>query len=45
LQKDPCELNNVYDDSACVDTAAELKRELHRIQKEVGDERYAKDID
>ncbi|MBN2301753.1 MAG: sulfatase [Lentisphaerae bacterium] len=45
LQKDPHELNNVYDNPAYGNTVAELKRELHRIQEEVGDKRYAKDTD
>ncbi len=44
LQRDPRELHNVYDDPAYGDTVAELKRELHRIQEEVGDKRYAKDM-
>ena len=45
LRNDPCELNNVYDDPAYRDTVRELKRELHRLQAEVGDERYHKDTD
>jgi arylsulfatase A-like enzyme len=45
LQKDPCELNNVYDDPAYSDIVTELKRELHRIQEECGDQRYSKDTD
>jgi arylsulfatase A-like enzyme len=45
LEKDPCELNSVIDDPDYADTAAELKRELHRLQAEVGDERYVKDVD
>jgi len=45
LENDPYELNNVYDDPAYADIANILKSELHRIQQEVGDERYEKDTD
>jgi arylsulfatase A-like enzyme len=45
LEKDPCELNNVYADPAYRQIVAELKDELHRLQAEVGDERYPKDTD
>jgi arylsulfatase A-like enzyme len=45
LEKDPCELNNVYDDPNYAETVNELKSELHRRQEEVGDERYFKDVD
>ena len=45
LEKDPREMNNVYDDPNYADTVAELKTELHRRQEEVGDERYFKDVD
>jgi len=38
LQRDPCELNNVYRDPAYADVVTELKSELHRLQAEVGDE-------
>lgn len=43
LKKDPYELNNVYDDRVYTDVVKELKRELHRLQDEVGDTRYEKD--
>jgi len=45
LEKDPAEMKSVIDDPAYAETAAELKRELHRLQAEVGDERYHKDVD
>lgn len=45
LQRDPHELHNAYGDPAYGNTVAELKRELHRIQEEVGDKRYPKDMD
>jgi arylsulfatase A-like enzyme len=38
LDRDPCELNNLYRDPACADVVTELKSELHRLQAEVGDE-------
>lgn len=44
LEKDPLEMNSVIDDPAYAGIAAELKDELHRLQEEVGDERYVKDI-
>ena len=40
LEKDPCELNNVYHDPAYADTVTELKAELDRLQQQVGDEPY-----
>ena len=40
LEKDPCEMNNVYHDPAYAEVVAELKDELHRLQKEAGDEPY-----
>jgi len=43
LEKDPAELNNVIDDPAYAGVARELKDELHRLQAEVGDERYPED--
>jgi len=43
LEKDPCELNNVYHDPAYADVVTELTDELHRLQERVGDERYEKD--
>jgi len=45
LEKDPRELNNVYDDPDYAIVAKELKEALHRLQSEVGDERYGKDVD
>lgn len=45
LQQDPREMINVYHDPAYAATVAELKRELHRLQQEVGDKRYFKDGD
>jgi len=44
LEKDPCELNNVYSNPAYADIIKELKTELHRLQRKVGDKRYKKDI-
>ena len=43
LEKDPQELNNVYADPDYVDVVAELKEELHRLQREVGDDPYAEE--
>ena len=43
LDKDPYELNSVYDDPAYRDVVRTLKQELHRLQAEVGDQRYEKD--
>jgi len=43
LEKDPQELNNVYADPEYADAVAELKEELHRLQREVGDEPYAEE--
>jgi len=45
LEKDPYELNSVYDDPAYVDVVKDMKLELHRLQDEVGDARYEKDRD
>ncbi|MFC1735868.1 sulfatase [Candidatus Hydrogenedentota bacterium] len=45
LEKDPCELHNVYDDPDYSSIVRELKDELHRLQEEVGDQRYPKDVD
>ena len=45
LEVDPCELNNVVDDPAYVELVVELKAEMHRLQAEVGDERYHLDVD
>ena len=44
LEKDPCELNSVYNDPAYSNVVAHLTKELHRLQSEVGDARYEKDV-
>ncbi len=44
LEKDPCEMNSVYNDPEYAGVVAGLKDELHRLQDEVGDERYEKDV-
>ena len=38
LEKDPCEMNNVYAHPDYQDIAADLKAQLHQLQQEVGDE-------
>jgi arylsulfatase A-like enzyme len=43
LARDPYELNSIYDDPAYAETVRELKDELHRLQEQVGDERYPAD--
>lgn len=43
LDRDPHELNNVVNDPAYAGTAETLRNELHRLQREAGDERYHKD--
>jgi len=43
LASDPSELHNVCHDPAYAPTVAELTDELHRLQDEVGDERYPAD--
>jgi arylsulfatase A-like enzyme len=45
LKVDPQEMRNVIDDSAYAEIQQELKNELHRIQLELGDKRYHKDVD
>ena len=45
LQEDPAELHNIYDRPEMADTVAELRDELHRLQAEVGDQRYQLDKD
>ena len=45
LQVDPHELRNVVHDPAYAGVAAELRDTLHRLQAEVGDQRYAADVD
>jgi arylsulfatase A-like enzyme len=44
LKKDPHELNNVYADPEYADVVRELTDELHRLQAEVKDARYPKDV-
>ena len=43
LENDPYELNSIYADPAYAAVVRQLKEELHRIQAEVGDERYPLD--
>ncbi len=43
LDQDPYEMRSVYDDPAYADVLRKLTDELHRLQAEVGDERYWKD--
>ena len=43
LQEDSRELRSVYDDPAYAEVRDALQKELHRLQAEVGDVRYAKD--
>jgi arylsulfatase A-like enzyme len=45
LRNDPREMVSVYNDPEYADTVRELKQELHRLQDEVGDERYPLDVD
>ncbi len=45
LEADPYELNNIVGDPAHADLVVELKAELHRLQSEVGDQRYHLDIE
>jgi hypothetical protein len=45
LEKDPYEMNNVYDVPSYASVVEELKDEMHRLQAEVGDERYEKEIE
>ncbi|MCY4022132.1 MAG: sulfatase [Anaerolineaceae bacterium] len=45
LQGDPAELHNIVDRPDMADTVATLKDELHRLQAEVGDQRYQLDVD
>ena len=45
LERDPHELNNVIHDPAYAERVIGLKAELHRLQTEVGDERYPLDVD
>jgi arylsulfatase A-like enzyme len=45
LEADPYEMNSVYDDPVYADVQKELTDLMHRLQDEVGDERYHKDVD
>ena len=45
LQEDPAELHNLIDRPEMANTIVALKDELHRLQAEVGDERYPLDRD
>lgn len=45
LRSDPQEMRNVYGDPGYAEVVRDLKRELHRLQDEVADERYALDTD
>lgn len=45
LEKDPCEMRNVVHDPDYAGVFAELRAALHRLQAEVGDARYHKDVD
>jgi arylsulfatase A-like enzyme len=40
LENDPCEMQSVYDDPAYAEVVAELKAELDRLQRELGDKPY-----
>ncbi len=44
LERDPCEMNNVYDRPDYQETVRKLKTELYRLQRKVEDERYVKDV-
>ncbi|NQU42420.1 sulfatase [bacterium] len=44
LEQDPHEMKNVYDDPAYADVVKGLKAELHRLQKEVGDESHPSEL-
>ena len=45
LEKDPAEMSSVYGNPEYAGLQAELRAELYRLQAEVGDERYEKDVD
>jgi hypothetical protein len=45
LAKDPHEMVNVYHHPEYAATAQTLTAELHRLQVEVGDQPYSKDVD
>jgi arylsulfatase A-like enzyme len=45
LKKDPCEMNNVYNNPAYADVVADLKKELTELQNEVGDSPVAERFD
>jgi arylsulfatase A-like enzyme len=44
LEKDPCELLNVYHAPEYGETVKALTAELHQLQSQVGDQRYYKDV-
>ena len=44
LEKDPYEMNNVYNDPDYAEVAKDLREELYRLQDKVEDERYEKDV-
>jgi arylsulfatase A-like enzyme len=44
LEKDPYEMNNVAGNLEYAEILSELKDEMHRLQSEVGDTRYEKDV-
>ena len=45
LERDPCELHNLYHDPARAAETGRLKAELHRLQTAVGDSRHPSDTD
>ena len=45
LDQDPHELMNVYDDPTYAEVVKELTDELHRLQAQLGDERYYLDVE
>jgi len=44
LEKDPQEMFNVYNDPAYANIIPQLKDEMHRMQNNLNDERYVKDV-
>ncbi len=44
LDKDPYEMNNIYHDESYKELVKTLTDQLHKLQNEVGDERYYKDL-
>ncbi len=45
LAADPYEMHNVVNDPAYAETVTQLKAQLHQMQADLGDVRYAKDVD